>query len=374
LLLKAKEKAMLRTVSRPLLAAVALTGFVAAATAQEKTVNVYNWSDYIDEEVLSEFTAETGIKVVYDVYDNNDIVETKMLAGGSGYDIVVPTDANMSRQIKAGTVMKLDKSKLPNLVNAWPLIIERLAAYDPGNEHAVNYMWGTVGLGINVDKVKERLGDMPLNTWDIIFKPENAAKLADCGIHVLDAPEDIIQSTLKYMGKNPDSKETADIEAAGELLQSIRPSIQKFHSSEYINALANGDICLAIGYSGDILQARDRAVEANNGVNIEYQIPKEGAQMWFDSFIIPADAPHPDEAHAFINFMLKPDVAAKNSNYVYYANGNLASQSLLNEDVIGDPAIYPDADTLAKLFTSTSYEPKVQRVITRLWTNLKAGG
>jgi putrescine transport system substrate-binding protein len=374
LLLKAKEKAMLRTVSRPLLAAVALTGFVAAATAQEKTVNVYNWSDYIDEEVLSEFTAETGIKVVYDVYDNNDIVETKMLAGGSGYDIVVPTDANMSRQIKAGTVMKPDKSKLPNLVNAWPLIIERLAAYDPGNEHAVNYMWGTVGLGINVDKVKERLGDMPLNTWDIIFKPENAAKLADCGIHVLDAPEDIIQSTLKYMGKNPDSKETADIEAAGELLQSIRPSIQKFHSSEYINALANGDICLAIGYSGDILQARDRAVEANNGVNIEYQIPKEGAQMWFDSFIIPADAPHPDEAHAFINFMLKPDVAAKNSNYVYYANGNLASQSLLNEDVIGDPAIYPDADTLAKLFTSTSYEPKVQRVITRLWTNLKAGG
>jgi putrescine transport system substrate-binding protein len=365
---------MRRKAVRSLLAAVALTGFVAAATAQDKTVNVYNWSDYIDEEVLTEFTSETGIKVVYDVYDNNDIVETKMLAGGSGYDIVVPTDANMSRQIKAGTVMKLDKSKVPNLANAWPLIAERLAAYDPGNEHAVNYMWGTTGLGINVDKVKERLGDVPLNTWDIIFKPENAAKLADCGIHILDAPEDLIQAVLKYIGKNPDSKEVADIEAAGALLQTVRPSIQKFHSSEYINALANGDICLAVGYSGDILQARDRAAEADNGVTIEYAIPKEGALMWFDSFIIPADAPHPDEAHAFINFMMKPDVAAKNSNYVYYANGNLASQPLLNEDVIGDPAIYPDRDTLDRLFTSTSYEPKVQRVITRMWTNLKAGG
>jgi putrescine transport system substrate-binding protein len=365
---------MTRTASLSVIAAVALAGFAGSATAQEKTVNVYNWSDYIDEEVKAEFTAETGIKLVYDVYDNNDIVETKLLAGGSGYDIVVPTDANMSRQIKAGTVMKLDKSKLPNLVHAWPLIMERLAAYDPGNEHAVNYMWGTVGIGVNVDKVKERLGDVPLDTWEIIFKPENAAKLADCGIYVLDAAEDMIQSVLKYLGKNPDSKDVADIEAAGAVLQSIRPSIQKFHSSEYINALANGDICLAVGYSGDILQARDRASEANNGVNIEYLIPKEGALMWFDSFIIPADAPHPDEAHAFINFMLKPDVAAKNSNYVYYANGNLASQKLLNEDVIGDPAIYPDEETLGRLFTSTSYDPKVQRVITRLWTNLKAGG
>jgi putrescine transport system substrate-binding protein len=374
LLLKAKEKTMLRTASRTLLAAVALTGFIAAATAQEKTVNVYNWSDYVDEEVLTEFTDETGIKVVYDVYDSNDIVETKLLAGGSGYDIVVPSDSNMSRQIKAGTVMKLDKSKIPNLTHAWPLIMERLNAYDPGNEHAVNYMWGTVGIGLNVDMVKERLGDVPLNSWDIIFKPENAAKLADCGIHVIDAPEDVIQSVLKYTGKAPDSKEVADIEAAGALLQTIRPSIQKFHSSEYINALANGDICLAIGYSGDVLQARDRAAEANNGVNVEYHIPKEGAQMWFDSFIIPADAPHPDEAHAFIDFMMKPEIAAKNSNYVYYANGNLASQSMLNEDVIGDPAIYPDQETLDRLFTSTSYDPKVQRVITRLWTNLKAGG
>jgi putrescine transport system substrate-binding protein len=344
-----------------------------AAAAQDRVVNVYNWSDYIDEEVLDEFTAETGIKVVYDVYDNNDIVETKLLAGGSGYDIVVPTDSNMSRQIKAGTLMRLDKSKLPNLVHMWPFIMERLAAYDPGNEHAVNYMWGTSGLGVNVDKVRERLGDIDLNTWDLLLKPEYAAKLADCGIHVLDAPEDVIQSTLQYLGINPDSKDTADIEKAGEVLKAVRPYIQKFHSSEYINALANGDICLAMGYSGDILQARDRAAEADNGVTIEYVIPKEGALMWFDSFVIPADAPHPDEAHAFIDFMMRPEVAAKNSNYVFYANGNLDSQPLLNEDVIGDEAIYPGQETLDRLFNSTTYDPRSQRVLTRLWTNLKAG-
>ena len=351
-----------------------LVGFSAGAAAEDKVVNVYNWSDYVDEAMLEEFTKETGIKVVYDVYDNNDIVETKLLAGGSGYDIVVPTDANMARQIKAGTLMKLDKSKLPNLVHAWPLITEKLAAYDPGNQYAVDYMWGTTGLGVNVDKVKERLGDIPLNTWDLLLKPEFAAKLADCGIHVIDAPEDVIQSTLAYMGKTADSKDPADIEAAGEVLKAVRPYIQKFHSSEYINALANGDICLALGYSGDILQARDRAAEADNGVAVDYVIPKEGALMWFDSMVIPNDAPHPDAALAFINFMLKPEVAAANSNFVYYANGNKDSQPLLSEDVIGDPAIYPDQETLDRLFTSTTYDPKSQRILTRLWTNLKAGG
>jgi putrescine transport system substrate-binding protein len=269
--------------------------------------------------------------------------------------------------------MPLDKSKLPNLVNMWPFVTERLANYDPGNRYSVNYMWGTSGLGVNVDKVKERLGDVPLNTWDLLLNPDYASKLADCGIHVLDAPEDVIQSTLAWLGMNPDSKDAADIEKAGEALKAVRPYIQKFHSSEYINALANGDICLAMGYSGDILQARDRAAEAGNNVNVEYLIPREGALMWFDSFVIPADAPHPDEAHAFINFMMRPEIAAANSNYVYYANGNLASQPLLNEDVIGDPAIYPDEATLERLFTSTTYDPRSQRVLTRLWTGLKAG-
>ena len=253
------------------------------AIAQERVVNVYNWSDYIDEDVLKQFTEETGIKVVYDVYDNNDIVETKLLAGGSGYDIVVPTDSNMSRQIKAGVLMPLDKSKLPNLVHMWPFVMDRLATYDPDNQHAVDYMWGTTGIGINVDMVEKRLGgEENLDTWATLFDPANAAKLADCGIHIMDAPEDVVQSVLAWQGKNPDSKDPADIEAAGEVLKAIRPYIQKFHSSEYINALANGDICVAMGYSGDILQARDRADEAGNGVNIEYLIPREGALMWFD--------------------------------------------------------------------------------------------
>jgi putrescine transport system substrate-binding protein len=367
------EGSDMRAFLTPALAAILIAG-ASAGLARDRVVNVYNWSDYIDPDVLTRFTEETGIAVVYDNYDNNDIVETKLLAGASGYDIVVPTDSNMARQIKAGTLAALDKSKLPNLVHMWPLIMERLSFYDPGNEHAVNYMWGTTGLGVNVDLVRERLGeDVELNTWDLLLKPEYAEKLADCGIHVLDAPEDVIQSTLSYIGLNPDSKDPADIEKAGGVLQAVRPYIQKFHSSEYINALANGDICLAMGYSGDILQARDRAVEADNGVNIEYVIPREGALMWFDSFVVPADAPHPDEAHEFIDFMMRPEVAAANSNYVYYANGNLDSQPLLEEDVIGDPAIYPDQETLDRLFTSTTYDPTSQRVLTRLWTNLKAG-
>lgn len=365
---------MCRTITRTILAAVASAGLATIAAAQDRSVNVYNWSDYVDEDVLAEFTEETGIKIVYDVYDNNEIVETKLLAGGSGYDIVVPSASNMSRLREAGTLMKLDKSKIPNLVHAWPLIVERLQAYDPGNEYAVNYMWGTTALGLNVDKVKERLGDIPLNTWDILFKPENAEKLADCGIQIIDASDDVVQTALNYLGINPDSKDPADIEKAGELLKSIRPYIEKFHSSEYINGLANGDICLAVGYSGDILQARDRAAEADNDVTVEYVIPKEGALMWFDSFLIPVDAPHPDEAHAFVDFMMRPEIAAKNSNYVYYANGNIDSQKLLNEDVIGDPAIYPDEETLSKLFTTTTYDPMVQRILTRLWTNLKSGG
>lgn len=364
---------MRRTINHMLIATLASVGLILAASAQDRTVNVYNWSDYIDEEALAQFTEETGIRVVYDVYDNNEILETKLLAGGSGYDIVVPSASNMSRLREAGTLMKLDKSKIPNLKHAWPLITDRLTAYDPGNEYAVNYMWGTTAIGINVDMVKERLGDIPLNTWDIIFKPENAEKLADCGIHIIDAPDDVIQSALNYLGLDPDSKDPADIEKAGELLRSIRPYVQKFHSSEYINALANGDICVAIGYSGDVLQARDRAAEAENNVNVEYIIPKEGALMWFDSFLIPVDAPHPEEAHAFIDFMMKPEIAAKNSNYVYYANGNIDSKPLLDEDVIDDPAIYPDDATMDKLFTTTTYAPNVQRVLTRVWTNVKSG-
>jgi putrescine transport system substrate-binding protein len=242
--------------ARTLLTAAALILVPAAAQAQDKVVNVYNWSDYIGEGVLDDFTKETGIRVVYDTYDSMEMMETKLLAGGSGYDIIVPTDRNLARLIQAGVVRKLDKSKLPNLQHQWTEIAQRLANYDPGNEHGTNYMWGTTGIGYNVDKIKERMADAPLDSWDMLFKPEVVSKFADCGVHVLDSADDMMPAALNYLGLNPDSKDPADLQKGAELISNVRPHIQKFHSSEYINALANGDICLAVGYSGDVLQAR----------------------------------------------------------------------------------------------------------------------
>jgi putrescine transport system substrate-binding protein len=301
------------------------------------------------------------------------VLETKLLAGGTGYDVVVPTGTFLQRQIQAGVFQELDKAKLPNLSNMWPAIAERTARYDPDNAYSINYMWGTTGIGYNVEAVRERLGTDTVESWDVIFDPETIAKFADCGVHMLDAPAEMIPAALNYLGLDPNSFETAEIEQAAELLASIRTSIQKFHSSEYINALANGDICLAIGWSGDVLQARDRAAEADNGVTVEYAIPAEGAQMWFDQMAIPTDAPHPEAAHAFLNFIMKPESIAAASNYVYYANGNEASKPLLNEDVIGDPAIYPPDSTVDKLYTTDPYPPRVQRIVTRAWTRVKTG-
>jgi putrescine transport system substrate-binding protein len=357
-----------------LLAAAAVILFPFAAPAQEeKVVNVYNWSDYVGEGVLEDFTKETGIEVVYDVYDSMEMMETKLLAGGSGYDIIVPTDRNLQRLIEAGVVQKLDKSKIPNVEHQWDVTAKQLESFDPGLEHSANYMWGTTGIGYNVDKIKERMPDAPLNSWAMIFDPETISKFADCGVHLLDSPDDLIPAALNYLGLNPDSKDRADIEKAGELLKSIRPHIQKFHSSEYINGLANGDICLAVGYSGDVLQARDRAAEANAGVTVEYSIPKEGALIWLDAFAIPADAPHPENAHAFINFMLTPKIAARNTNFIFYANGNKASQQFIDEEVLSDTAIYPDAETMGKLYTTSISPPRVQREMTRVWTEVKTG-
>jgi putrescine transport system substrate-binding protein len=359
-------------IARGLAIAALLLG-TPAALAQDKVVNVYNWSDYVGEGVLDDFTKETGIKVVYDVYDSMEMLETKLLAGGSGYDVIVPTDRNLARLIQAGVVQKLDKAKIPNLANQWPEIAERLATYDPGNEYATNYMWGTVGVGYNVDKIKQRMPDAPVDSMAMIFDPNVIAKFADCGVHLLDSADDMLPAALNYLGLNPDSKDPAELQKAGDLLKSIRPSVQKFHSSEYINALANGDICLAVGYSGDVLQARDRAAEAANGVTVAYSIPKEGALIWLDSFAIPVDAPHVDNALAFINFMLRPDIAARNSNFVFYANGNKASQAEISKDVIEDPAIYPPAETFAKLYATTPSDPRAQREMTRIWTEVKTG-
>ncbi len=361
--------------NRAAFAALGLAVALAApAAAQQRTVNVYNWSDYVDPKVLEEFTQTTGIKVVYDTYDNNEIVETKLLAGKSGYDIVVPSGPFLQRLIATKKVFRpLDKAKLPNLSNMWPEIQQRLAVFDPGNQYAVNYMWGTTGIGINVKKVKERLGDMPLNTWDLVMKPEIAAKLKSCGIYMLDSPEDLFPGILAYLGLNPDSKKVEDLNKAGEALFKIRGNIQKFHSSEYINALANGDICVAVGYSGDVVQARKRAEEAKNGVEVQYLIPREGALMWFDSMAIPADAKNGAEALEFINFMMKPEVAAANSNFVSYASGNLAAKTFIDPAILNDPGIYPDEATFKRLFTNTAYDDRSQRLVTRLWTRVKTG-
>lgn len=354
----------------PLTAILALTATCAAA----QEVRVYNWSDYIDEELLAKFEAETGIDLIYDVFDSNEVLETKLLAGSSGYDVVVPTAYFLQRQIMAGAFQKLDKAQLPNAANLWDDISTLTQTYDPDNAYSINYMWGTTGLGVNEAKVREVLGDdAPVDSWALIFDPANMEKLAGCGVHWLDAPSELIPGALAYLGEDPDSKDPKVIAKAEAVLMPVRPYVTKFHSSEYINALANGDICVAVGWSGDVLQARDRAAEADNGVEIGYYVPKEGAMMWFDQMAIPVDAPHPEAAHKFLNFIMDAQNMAAASNYVYYANGNKAAQEFLEPDVIGDPAIYPPQSTIDNLFTTTAYDAKTQRVVTRMWTKIKSG-
>ena len=356
-----------------LLAGLLFAGSLPAA-AQQRVVNVYNWSDYIDPQVLTDFTKETGIKVQYDTFDANETLETKLLAGKSGYDVVVPTAYFLERQIKAGVFQKLDKAKLPHLVNAWPEINRRLAAYDPGNQYAVNYMWGTTGIGYNVKAVQTILGPgAAIDSWDMVFKPESLAKFRDCGVFMLDSADDIFPAALSYLGLDPNSTKQADLEKAADLLGKIRPYVRKFHSSEYLSALATGEICLVVGWSGDVMQARSRAAEARNGVEIGYSIPKQGAQMFFDNLAIPADAQHVAEAYELINYLYRPEVAAKNSNFLSYANGNLASQKLIDPKILNDKNIYPDDATLQKLFVITARDPATQRVINRLWTRVKTG-
>jgi putrescine transport system substrate-binding protein len=364
----------MRRASAAALAAASAILVALSAAAQERVVNVYNWSDYIDPQVLEQFTKETGITVRYDTFDANETLETKLLAGRSGYDVVVPTAYFLERQIKAGVFQKLDKSKLPNLKNVWPEIAKRLARYDPGNQYGVNYMWGTTGIGYNAKAVRERFGaNYKVDSWNLVFKPENLAKFKDCGVHMLDSADDILPAALHFLGLDPNSTKPDDLEKAGALMQKIRPFVRKFHSSEYLNALASGEICLVVGWSGDIKQATNRAIEAKNGIEIGYAIPKEGAQMWFDNFAIPKDAPHADEALAFINFMLDPRVAAKNSNMISYANGNLASQKFIDKKVLDDRSIYPDAAMMAKLYIVGARNPRAQRLINRIWTRIKTG-
>jgi putrescine transport system substrate-binding protein len=357
-------------------AALAMAFAISAlpARAQQRTVNFYNWSNYIAPGVLEDFTKETGIKVVYDTFDANETLETRLLAGKSGYDVVVPTAYFLQRQITAHIFQKFDTSKLPNLANAWPMVTARLATYDPGNLYAANYMWGTTGIGYNVKAVRKILGpDAKIDSWDMVFKPENLAKFRDCGIHMLDSADDIFPAALGYLGLDPNSTKQADLEKAADLVTKIRPYVRKFHSSEYLSALATGEICFVVGWSGDIMQARSRAAEAKSDVEIGYSIPKEGAQMFFDNLAIPADAKNVAEAYELINYLYRPEIAAKNSNFLSYANGNLASQKLVDPKILNDSNIYPDDATLAKLFVITARDPATQRIINRLWTRVKTG-
>ena len=354
--------------------AAVLVVLTAPCRAEERTVNFYNWSNYMAPGVLEDFTKETGIKVVYDTFDANETLETRLLAGKSGYDVVVPTAYFLQRQITANVFQKLDKAKLPGLANAWPVVTKQLAIYDPGNQYGANYMWGTTGIGYNVKAVQKILGpDAKIDSWDAVFKPENLARFKDCGIHMLDSADDIFPAALSYLRLDPNSTKPADLEKAADLVIKIRPYIRKFHSAEYLSALATGEICFVVGWSGDIMQARSRAAEVKSDIEIGYAIPKEGAQMFFDNLAIPADAKNVAEAYALIDYLYRPEVAAKNSDFLSYANGNLASQKLVDPRILNDKNIYPDEAALKKLFVITARDPATQRVINRLWTKVKTG-
>jgi putrescine transport system substrate-binding protein len=345
-----------------------------AATEGSRVLHIYNWSDYIAEDTIENFERETGIDVTYDVYDSNEALEAKLMVGGTGYDIVVPSSSFMARQIRAGVYQPIDRARVPNYGNLDPLLMQQLETVDPGNAHGVPYLMGTTGIGYNVDKVREVLGaNAPIGSWDLVFKPENAQRLAECGIMVLDAPAEIVPTALRYLGEDPNSFDPAVIERGFELLRSIRPYIRNFHSSEFINAMAGGDICVVIGWSGDILQARDRANEAGNGVRIDYFIPREGAVLFFDVLGIPKDAPNAANAHLFIDYLLRPEVMAGISNYVSYANAVAPSLPLIDESVRNNPGVYPPAELQAKLFTLAVVPPEVDRLYTRGWTALKTG-
>ncbi len=351
---------------------VAIAGAIPAAAA-DRVVNFYNWSDYVAPGVFDDFTRETGIAVRYDTFDGNDTLEAKLFAGQSGYDVVVPTAYFLGRQIEAGLYRKLDKSKLPNLVHAWPEIADRLAVYDPGNQYAVNYMWGTTGIGYNVKAVRDILGpDAAIDSWDYVFDPDKIKKFKDCGIHILDSSDDVMSAGLNYLHLDPNSSDPADLEKVTDLLIKIRPYVRKFHSLEYLNALATGEICFALGFSGDVKQAQRRAAEARAGIDLGYTIPKEGAQLWLDNLAIPNDAPHVAEAHALIDYLLKPEVAAKNTNYVFYANGDRPSD-FIDGAIRDDRTIYPDATTMTRLYTIMAHDQKTERLINRLWTRIKTG-
>lgn len=361
----------MKAVMKPVLGAAIATIVASATIAEDRVVRVYNWSDYIAEDTIEKFEAATGIQVTYDVFDSNEVLEAKVLSGQSGYDVVVPTSDYLARHIIAGAYQKLDKSKIPNWGNLDKDLLASLENYDAGNAYGVPYQWGTTGIGYNVAKVEEILGeDAPVDSWDLFFKPEYVSQLAQCGVAVLDSAGEVLPLALSYLGMDPNSKDTKDYDKAGDLMKSIKPSITYFHSSRYISDLANGDICLAVGWSGDVFQAMYRAEEADNGVEIAYYIPKEGTAMWSDMMAIPKDASNVDEAHEFINFILDAQIGADITNYVWYGSPNEAAKEFIDPEILEDPGVFPVAGT--KLYTFEVLPQKVNRYMTRTWTAIKS--
>jgi putrescine transport system substrate-binding protein len=348
--------------------------FSSAMAAEEKKLNIYNWSDYITPETISNFEKETGIKVQYDVYDSNQLLESKLMAGKTGYDLVVPTASPfLVRQLKLDLYQPLDKSKLKNYGNLDPKIMTMLAVQDPANAHAVPWMWGSVGIGYNVKKIKEIMPDAPIDSLKILFDPATAAKFASCGIGMLDSATDIIPNALVYAGLDPNSQKKEDLEKAEAVMMAVRPYIRQFHSSKYIDDLANGDLCLVLGFSGDIMQASNRAKEAKNNVDVAYALPKEGAQLWIDAMVILKDAPHPGNAHIFLDYIMRPEVIAANTNFIGYANANSKAYKLVNEAIRNDKQIYPPEAVMNKMYTLKTSTPAFDRLRTRSWTRILSG-
>ncbi len=341
----------------------------AAAMAAGGTLHVYNWSDYIDPSVLEEFEAETGIEVVYDTYESGEVAETRLITQGSGYDVAIVASEYLPRMIGAGVIDALNKQKLPNTGHLWDDIMQRLASYDAGNRHAIPYLWGTTGVGYDAKQVAERMADAPVDSWAMIFDPNVISRFADCGVSLPDAPEEVISAALKYLGRNPNSTDSKDIADAQAAIQAIRPYVNKIDSGQ-IDDLASGDVCLAIGWSGDVLAAAD---EAEDGIEVVYSIPKEGAPVWFDLMVIPSDAGNKDAAYLFIDFMMRPEVIARVSNEVYYANPNEAATEFVEAEILEDTGIYPTPETMKGLYALASRDPRSKRSIARKWTMLKLG-
>lgn len=344
-----------------------------AAGPEDKILFVYNWADYIGQTTIADFEAKTGIEVTYDTYDSNEVLETRLLTGRTGYDVVVPTGNFLERLVKAGVFLKLDKSMLPNLSNMDPDIMRRVAAHDPGNEHAITYMWGTTGIGYNPRMVEKALGADRIGSWDAVFDPAVAAKLAKCGISMLDSPEDVFDAARIYLGRDPNSEKAEDLAAAEELLKKVRPYVRYFHSSQHVNDLASGEICVSLSWSGLILQARSRAAAAVTPVEVEYTIPKEGTTIWFDLMAIPADAPHPGNAHTFLNFLMEPEVIADVSDEIGYANGNVASLPFISDALRNDPGVYPTEEVRKSLHRTGLKSQAFSRDQNRAWTRVKTG-